>query len=306
MRGHITDPEAPGGLRFADDLPEPAPADDELVIEVGAFSVNRGELTLLQLRPEDWRPGQDLAGTVVRAAADGSGPTEGTRVVAIAEGAGWSERIALPGNVVAALPDEVSFEAAAALPIAGLTALRALRVDGPVLGRRVLVTGATGGVGHLAVQLAVAAGAEVTAQVSGPDRGTQVRELGAHHVAVDLEDADLGPFDLVLEGVGGPVLQAAVHRLAPGGTVATYGTLAGAAELWMPDFRAAPLGKVLGFFHAHPQETRGEDIATLVRFVAEGRLSPTLGVVEDWTELRDVLDRMRDRTVRGKAVLRVS
>jgi NADPH:quinone reductase-like Zn-dependent oxidoreductase len=305
MRGYVTDPNASGGLRFADDLPEPMPGDDEVVIEVGAFSVNRGELALLQVRTDGWRPGQDLAGTVVRAAADGRGPAEGTRVIAIAEGAGWSERIALPTNVVAPLPDGVDVEVAASLPIAGLTALRALRVDGPVLGRRVLVTGATGGVGHLAVQLAVAAGAEVTAQVSSTAREPQARDLGAHHVVTDLDDERLDPFDLVLDGVGGALLRGAVHRLAPGGTVATYGTLGGPAELGMLDFGSAPLGKVVGFFHAHPQQTRGEDLATLVGFVAEDRLRPLLGATEDWTRLRDVLDAMRAREIRGKAVLRV-
>ncbi len=306
MRGYITDPSAAGGLRLADDLPEPQPGADEVVIEVRAVAVNRGELKLLELRPRDWRPGQDLAGVVVRGADTGSGPAEGTRVVAIAEGGGWSERIALPVDVVAPLPDTVSFEQAASLPIAGLTALRALRLDGPLLGCRVAVTGATGGVGQFAVQLAVAAGAEVTAIVSRPERVDLAHELGAHHVATNLEDDALGPFDLVLDGVGGPLLEGAVHRLAPGGTVATYGSLAGQASLAMGDFRAAPLGKVVGFFHAHPQHTRGEDLATLAALVGDGRVDPRIGAVRDWAEVRNVLDALRERDIRGRAVLTVA
>jgi NADPH:quinone reductase-like Zn-dependent oxidoreductase len=197
----------------------------------------------------------------------------------------------------------MSFEQAASLPIAGLTALRALRVDGPLLGCRVLVTGATGGVGQFAVQLAVAAGVHVTAQVSSLEREEEARMLGAHKVVVSLGDATLGPFDLVLDGVGGPILRDAVHRLAPGATAATYGVLAGPAKLWLPDFRSSPNAKVMGFIHSYPEETKGEDLATLVRFVSQGKLNPLLGMVRDWKQTPEVLDALRNRQVRGKAIL---
>jgi NADPH2:quinone reductase len=303
MRGFVTDPSAPGGLRLADDLPEPEPAANELLVDVRAFSVNRGELFLLQQRAEGWRPGQDVAGVVVRGAADGSGPPAGARVVGNVDWEGWAERVAVPSHWAAPLPEAVSFEQAAPLPIAGLTALRALRVDGAVLGRDVLVTGATGGVGQFAVQLAVAAGAHVTAHVSGPEREEEARTLGAHEVLWSLEDESLGPFHLVLDGVGGAVLRDAVHRMAPGGTAATYGTLGGPAELGLRDFAQARHGKVVGFFFAEPEATRGEDLATLARLVADGRLDPRLGLVRDWTEAVEVLAALRNREVRGKAVL---
>lgn len=305
MRGFVTDPAASGGLRFAEDLPKPEPALDEAVVEVRAFAVNRGELVLLKLRPDGWRPGQDLAGVVVRAADDGTGPPEGTRVVAIAEGAGWSERIALPTNVMAPLADAVSFEQAASLPIAGLTALRALRAVGPVLGRRVLVTGATGGVGQFAIQLAVASGAEVTAQVSSPERAELANRLGAHTVVVDLDDDDIGRFDGVLDGVGGEVLEAAVHRLAPEATVATYGTVGGQARLGYLDFREAPNARVLGLYHAYPEQTRGHDLAILAALLEDGRLTPHLGLVDDWSNTIDAIDALRQRQVRGRVVLSI-
>src|SRR5918911_2293122 len=254
MRGFITDPDAPGGLRLAEALPEPEPAADEVVMEVHAYGINRGELFLLQQRADGWRPGQDVSGVVVHAAADGSGPPEGTRIVGIVDWGGWAERVNVPTRWTAVLPDEVSFERAASLPIAGLTALRALRVDGPLLGRRVLVTGATGGVGQFAVQLAVAAGARVTAQVSSLERGEEARWLGAHEIVVSLDDETLGPFDLVLDGVGGPILRDAVHRLAPGATAANYGTLPGPAERGLPDFGSSPNAKVMGLIHSYPEE----------------------------------------------------
>lgn len=305
MRGFVTDSGAPGGLRLADELPEPEPQADELLIEVRAYGVNRGETFLIQQRPDGWQPGQDVAGVVSRPAADGSGPPAGSRMVGIVDGAGWSERVALPSSEAAALPDEVGFSPAAALPIAGLTALRALRVGGSLLGRRVLITGATGGVGQFAVQLAALAGAEVTAQVSAEERGQQARDLGAHAVTTDLSDEALGGFDLVLDGIGGQALTDSVHRLAPGGTVATYGTLGGPGQLGLLDFSGAngPLGSVVGLFHAYPLETRGIDLGGLVGLVAQGRLDPLLGVQRDWEGTVEVLEGLRRREIRGKAVL---
>lgn len=306
MRGHVTDPSASDGLAFVDDLPEPDPGPDQVVLAVEAYAVNRGELFLLGQRDDGWRPGQDVAGTVVTAAADGSGPPVGTRIVGIVGGAGWGQRIAVDTVHLAVLPDDVTVEAAASLPIAGLTALRALRHGGLVLGRDVLVTGATGGVGQFAVQLARAAGARVTAQVSGPDREDEARAAGADAVTWDLADDDGTRFHLVLDGVGGDVLTAAVHRSVPGGTVVTYGSVGGTAGLALGDFGAAPNVEVVGFFHHAPEDTKGEDLAILVDEVTRGRLVPRLGRVEDWSATRTVLQALRDREVRGRAVLTVS
>ena len=136
-------PENPVEMR---DVPEPKPEPNEAIVEVHAFSLNRGELSLLANRPAGWRPGQDIAGVVIQQATDGSGPAAGTRVVGLVDGAGWSQRVAVRTTHLAALPDNMSFAAAAALPIAGLTALRTVRTGGSILGRRVLVTGAAGGV----------------------------------------------------------------------------------------------------------------------------------------------------------------
>src|ERR1700680_42436 len=155
----------PGGAATVDlrERPEPQPAPNEAVVEVRAFSLNRGELRLLQIRPEGWRPGQDISGGVLQQAASGSGPSAGTRVVALADNAGWAQRAAVPAHRMAELPDNVRFEDAAALPVAGLTALRTLRHGAPLLGKRVLITGAAGGGGNLAVQLGARSGARVPA-----------------------------------------------------------------------------------------------------------------------------------------------
>ncbi len=141
----------------------PQAAPDEAIVEVHAVSLNRGELALLATRPEGWRLGQDIATTPAR---------------------------------LAALPDAVGVAAAAALPMAGLTALRTLRLGGALLGQRVLVTGATGGVGGVAVQLARRAGARVT----GVKTAAEIAE---------------GTYDLILESVGGASLTAAIAHVAP-------------------------------------------------------------------------------------------
>lgn len=175
------------------DVPDPQPKPNEAVVAVHAFSLNRGELRLLQVRPEGWRPGQDIAGIVLKQAADGTGPAAGTRVVALCDWEGWAERAGVPSHRIAPLADKVSFAEAAALPVAGLTALRTLRHGEPLFGKRVLITGAAGGVGNLAVQLAARFGARVTAVVGNRERASVLDGLGA----VDIPDRHrrgTGPF----------------------------------------------------------------------------------------------------------------
>ncbi|MGF6880578.1 NADPH2:quinone reductase [Nocardia sp. GAS34] len=308
MLGFITDTAGRAGLRLADDLPEPTPAADEVVVEVKAYAINHDERNLIARRPTGWRPGQDVAGVVIRAADDGSGPAVGARVVCYMDWEGWAERVPVPTRRVAVLPDAVGFEQAASLPIAGVTALRAVRVGGAILGREVLVTGATGGVGQFAVQLAVAAGARVTAQVSGPGRIQEAYELGAHHVVTDLADESLGPFHLVLDGIGGPLLAQAIRRMAPGGHLAWYGNVGGAAELTLADFfghAGAWNAHIVGFISPVPEETLGDDVGILAALVADGRLRPRIGLTLDWTRTPEAFEALADRTLRGKAILTI-
>ena len=305
MRGYITDPAGPAGLRLTDDLPEPDPVDNEAVVEVKAFAINHDEANLIARRPSGWRPGQDVAGVVIKAAASGSGPAAGDRVVCYLDWQGWAERIAVPAHRMAVLDDRVSFEQAATLPIAGITALRALRVGGAVLGRKVLVTGATGGVGQFAVQLAVAAGATVTAQVSRPERAELARGLGACEVVTSLADESLGPFHLVLDGVGGEVTAQAIRRIAPRGHLAWYGNPSrDGIELKLADFYAQGWNAhVVGFISPAPEEALGEDLAILAHLVADGRLTPHIGLTLDWAEAPRAFAALAGRALRGKAVL---
>ncbi|QFZ21510.1 zinc-binding dehydrogenase [Saccharothrix syringae] len=293
------DPRQP--VAFADE-PEPVPAPDEALVEVEAFAVNRGETFLLERPVPGWRPGKDVAGVVVRAAADGSGPAVGTRVVGHPPAGGWAERVAVPTRSLAVLPGAVDAVRAAALPLAGLTALRLLRAAGAVAGRRLLVTGASGGVGHYLVELA--AGAEITAVTATPRRGARLLELGAAEVVHDVADAR-GPFDLVLESVGGAVLPVALARLAAGGTLIWFGQASRTpVALDFFDFFAGPDNATIRHFH-YEGAPYADDLATLVRLVAGGRLHPEVGRVAGWGSTADALVDLRERRVRGRAVLTV-
>lgn len=306
MRAVINSPDAGTPITFGE-VPNPEPAADEALVRVHAFSVNRGELTLLAVRPAGWRPGQDVAGVVVRAAADGSGPGEGARVVGMVNDAGWSEEAAVPTRRLAVLPDGLDFPRAATLPMAGLTALRTLRLGGFLVGRRVLVTGANGGVGRYQVQLAALAGAVVTAVSTRDESYGELRELGATAVVGEAAEAAeaQGPFDFVLESVGGSSLTASLAAIAPGGTVVVLGNSSGEpAPIAVTDFvgghENARLQSYISYASADPDDA---DLAILTGLVERGRLRPSVGHVADWAELPTAIGLFRERKVPGGKVV---
>jgi NADPH2:quinone reductase len=293
----------PSGPSIAE-VDDPRPGGAEALVAVRAFSINRGELALLETRTNDWRPGQDIAGVVVEPAADGAGPPPGTRVVALVEQAGWAELAAVPTTRLAPLPDEVTIEQAAALPLAGLTALRTLRLGGNLLGRRVLVTGASGGLGGMQVQLALAAGAQVTA-VTRTQHEEQLLRLGTTSVVADPADAD-GLYDLVADWVGGASLAAALGKVAPRGTVVLGSGNPDKTPINIYDFFGHEGARLVSYLsYAHP-EPPGPDLTILARLVATGRLDPVLGLLDTWTQLPDAINALTERRITGKAVLTVS
>ena len=158
MRAVVADPAIPERLALREvDAPTPLP--NEALVRVCAISLNRGEVRAAMNTTVLTRPGWDVAGIVERAAGDGSGPHEGARVVGQLTSGAWAELAAVPTHALAELPERVSFAQAAPLPVAGLTALYALEKGGGLIERPVLITGASGGVGLFAVELARLAGA---------------------------------------------------------------------------------------------------------------------------------------------------
>ncbi|MFC5007430.1 zinc-binding dehydrogenase [Dactylosporangium cerinum] len=300
MRAVVNTPQGP----VIREVAEPERTANEALVAVRAFSVNRGELALLAARTQDWRPGQDVAGLVIEPAADGTGPARGTRVVAQVEQAGWAELVPVRTDRLAVLPGAVSIEQAASLPVAGLTALRVLRLGGDLLGRRVLITGANGGLGRFQTELAALAGASVTA-VAAPVHTKELIALGATEVVANTADAADGQH-LVAESVGGDSLAAALSRVAPGGTVVVCGTSSGAkTPIDIYDFIGHEGARLVSYLsYAHPQPP-GPDLGILVDLVATDRLHPTLGLAADWSQLDDVLAALQQRRLSGKAVLTI-
>ena len=307
----VVDPEAPGRLALAA-VEGPTPLPSEALVRVAAVSLNRGEIRRAALAEPGWRPGWDIAGTVEQAAADGSGPTAGTRVVGTLPVAAWAELVAVPTRALAELPEEVSFVQAATLPIAGLTALVALeKYGGLLLGRSVLITGASGGVGHFAVQLAKASGARVVGLIRQSRGEGLVREAGADEVAIG-EDATsaapFGPYDHIVDSVGGATLGTALGLLAPDGVAVNFGPTGGTTtSLDVPRFYGTGGLRLHGLiiFHELERQPAGVGLARLVRLVADGRLRPHVEVEAPWTEIGAIAQRLNDRAYTGKAVLHV-
>jgi NADPH:quinone reductase len=306
MLGLVTTPDGKQPVELRE-LPEPQPQRHEALVAVHAFSLNRGELRSIRNNGEGWVPGQDIAGVVLQPAADGSGPPAGARVVALTDELGWAQRVAVPRHRMAALPDNVSFSQAATLPVAGLTALRTLRHGAPLLGKRVLITGAAGGVGTIAVQLAARSGARVTALVGRPERAAGIKELGASEVVEGIENAQ-GRFGLILESGGGASLARAVQLVEAKGTVVVYGNSSGEpTTLSFADFRGAQNSRVQSFhyFTSEAEDRFAPDLALLVSLIADGSLTPQIGVERSWRDIAQVAEQLRDRRVSGKAVLSV-
>ena len=287
------------------DVADPEPERGEALVEVHAVSLNRGESNRLTREADGWRPGWDLAGVVRTQARDGSGPPNGARVVGWLPNGAWAELAAVPTDRLAPLPDGVGVAVASTLPVAGLTALRTLRLGGQLLGRRVLVTGAAGGVGRFAIELAARAGANVTAVVGRPERAEGLRELGAHEVVTSIEDA-APPFDLILESVGGRSLGSALGLIGRRGLVVSFGISSGDHATFDPAPLYRTSAMLRGFILFEPEhESYAEDLARLAELVARDELHPQVGREAPWEEAAETIRALLERRVAGKAVLHV-
>jgi NADPH2:quinone reductase len=216
------------------DHPDPEPGSGEVLVRVKAAGINGADI--LQRKggypapagsPADI-PGLELAGEVVATGPGAERFKEGDRVMAIVGGGGQAELATVHERQLMPVPDSLDWPAAGGLPEVFTTAHDALFSQcGLKAGERLLVHGAAGGVGTAAVQLGRAAGARVTATVRNPDNRARVEQLGAEQ-AIDPEGfAGHGPFDVVLELIGAPNMDANLKALATGGRIVVIGVGAG-------------------------------------------------------------------------------
>lgn len=288
------------------------PWSNEAVVRVTAFSVNRGECRRAEGATEAMQIGWDFVGVVERVAEDGSGPNAGQRVVGFSPRMeGWAEKVAISTRYIAPIPDGVSDAQAATLPVAGLTALHSLDEGRSLLGNRVLVTGATGGVGVFAVQLARLAGADVTAQIRRPDQVAFLESLGDCTPLISSDGEGIeeaGPFRLVIDGVSGGVLNAGVRSLGADGVCVCYGvTSAPTIDLDIRGFMTTGMARIVGFFLYDKSESAppSEHLGRLLRLMAEGRLHCPVEREADWAETDEIVHGLINRSFSGKAVLHI-
>ncbi|MEV8331263.1 NADP-dependent oxidoreductase [Streptomyces niveus] len=290
-----------GGLTLTD-LPHPHAAENDVIVRVHAAGFTPGELawagTWTDRAGRDRTPsvpGHELSGVVTELGYGTTGLTVGQRVFGLAD---WSrdgslaEYTAVEARNLAPLPADVDHVTASALPVSGLTAWQALFDHGHLTtGQTVLVHGAAGGVGSLAVQLAREVGARVIGTGRAADRET-VLELGAD-VFVDLQAErleDIGDVDLVFDVIGGDILDRSAALVRAGGTLVT---IAGPVTVRPADGRAI-------FFVVEPDRARLADLAGRLR---AGRLKPIVGVVRPLAEAADAF--APQKRVPGKTIIRV-
>jgi NADPH:quinone reductase-like Zn-dependent oxidoreductase len=306
------------------EVPKPAPADDEVLVRVHASSINRsdyyalgGVAVLLRpmiggfLRPKDERVGGDFAGVAEAVGKDVDDVKPGDEVYGVRGGA-YAEYVSAK-MAVSRKPANLSFEEAASVPVAGLTALEAVRDKGGLRpGQRVLINGASGGVGSFAVQLAKALGAGHVTAVCSARNVERAKALGADTV-IDYARGDYTRsgerFDLVVDVAGTHSWRQNLRVLVPGGTLVLAGMPSGnrltgplgrMARLWVTS--RIGRGRKLVFFVCKPNRA---NLATLRELIEEGKVRPAVDRVYPLDEVADALEAMGEGHTQGKLVVRI-
>lgn len=308
------------------DLDEPVPADDEVLVRVRATSINpydwhnmRGQPYVARLMPgglglrgPKFRTlGCDMAGQIEAAGPNVTGFSPGDQVYALLPQGGFAEYVSVPQSLLAPKPRNLSYEQAAAVPMAGITALLGLREHGRLQpGQKVLVTGASGGVGTFAVQIARALGGDVTAVCSAPNTEL-VRSLGAAEV-IDYTTQDFTRqgqhYDLLLDIAGSHRAHASVRVLKPNGTFVAVG---GPPGRWLQ-----PAARVFGALAVAPLVSQRmviadtgrstehqHHLATLTELIQGGKVTPVIDRSYPFADIPAAIRYQEQGHARGKVVI---
>lgn len=311
IRTIVTDPLSQSHLAFKEvDVPQAMPW--EALVQVKTVSLNRGEVKDAMDQEASSRPGWDFAGIVIEPAQSGQGPQKGARVVGLLPMGAWSEQVAAPVSMLVEIPDKLTFTEAATLPVAGLTALYALRKGGMLLGKRVFITGSSGGVGLFAHQLAAQSGAFVVGMASTEEKAKLVKEAGADEVIIGYSAvssaSQFGPYDLIIDSVGGNTLAVLLPQLAPQGVCVAVGfSSSNTATIDMMNLVTSG-GRTLYSFFLGEELTRhsaADDLRLLAQLATEKRLIPRIEVEAPWTQIGTIARNLLERKYSGKVVLHI-
>jgi NADPH:quinone reductase-like Zn-dependent oxidoreductase len=306
-----------------EEVPKPTIADDQVLVRVRAASVDRGTYHVMAglpypirvagfglRKPKYLNPGRSLAGTVETVGNNVTGFEPGDEVFGISAGS-FAEYVSVRTDKLAPKPSNLSFEEAAAVPISGLTALQAVRDHGAVeAGQKVLIVGASGGVGSFAVQIAKAFGAEVTG-VSSTAKVDLVRSLGADHV-IDYTREDFADgqhrYDVILDIGGNRRLSHLRQALTPKGRLVIVG---GETEgRWLGGTDRQLRAKLLSVFISQKLGTfiaseNAADLVAVRELIDAGKIKPAIDRTYPLSEVATAIRDLIDGRVRGKIVITV-
>src|SRR5262252_9997644 len=309
---------APEEVLRLEQIATPAIAANEVLVRVRAAGVDRGTWHLMAGQPYLMRllgfgfrgpknpvPGLDVAGTVVAAGADVTRFRAGDEVFGIASGS-FAEYAAAREDKLARKPARLSFEQAAAVAVSGLAALQGLRAGRLHAGQKVLVIGASGGVGSYAVQLAKASGAEVTG-VCSTGKTDLVRSIGADHV-IDYTREDFADgrqhYDLILDIAGNSRLTRLRRALTPTGTLVIAGGEGGKWTGVGRQLRALALSLLVRQrLTTYVSRHRQADLDVLSRLIEAGQLTPVIDRAYPLSEAPAAVRGLAEGHARGKIVI---
>ena len=306
MRALVADPDRPPALKLAG-VPEPSPGPGQLLLRMEAASVNRGEVRTAAKQPPGKVIGWDVVGRVLEVGPGVGGVSAGDRVVAVcSSGGSFAEQVVVDAQWAAPLPSDADPVQVSTLPVAGITAVNILRLARTRPGDRVLVTGAAGGVGQLAVQLAVAEKAVVTGQVGSEERGRAVAELCAEVLVHPGDGSEIdGEYDVVLDGIGGPMFAPLLRATAFKGRFVLYGNSAGTESTFRVEDLYPKALTLYGFrvFQSVPPDQAVRDLLMLAEQLAAGQLRCAVQATAPIDDALPLLRDLLDRKVTGKVVI---